>query len=129
MDCRACNLDDLHHLAQKLTKFEVVELRSGDLCVLGSESFADNRTQLLPWDECLARLPAYCEKVGLPSTAKEFVASLKEQLESTAQQLDDKFPSCRGDVSINDAGASPRLRGSFLPLMPLSWSDILPSQT
>ncbi|WP_028628399.1 Tn3 family transposase [Metapseudomonas resinovorans] len=80
------------------------ELRSGDLCVLGSESFDDYRRQLLPWEECLGRLPAYCEKVGLPSSAKEFVASLKAQLEETAQQLDDKFPSCRGDVSINDAG-------------------------
>ena len=69
------------------------ELRSGDLCVQGSESFADYRKQLLPWEECLQRLPAYCEKVGLPTTAKEFVASLKSQLEETAQQLDDKFPS------------------------------------
>lgn len=80
------------------------ELRSGDMCVLGSESFADYRKQLLPWEECLQRLPAYCEKIGLPGTAKEFVASLKTQLEETAQQLDEKFPSCRGDVSINDAG-------------------------
>ncbi len=80
------------------------ELRSGDMCVQGSESFADYRKQLLPWEECLQRLPAYCEKVGLPGTAKEFVASLKTQLEETAQQLDDKFPSCRGDVSINEAG-------------------------
>src|SRR3546814_2810856 len=74
------------------------------MCVLGSESFADYRKQLLPWEECLQRLPAYCEKVGLPGTAKEFVASLKNQLEETAQQLDDKFPSCRVDVSINEAG-------------------------
>lgn len=80
------------------------ELRSGDMCVLGSESFADYRKQLLPWEECLQRLPAYCRKVGLPGTAKDFVASLKTQLEETAQQLDDKFPSCRGDVSINEAG-------------------------
>ncbi|ENZ3603024.1 Tn3 family transposase, partial [Pseudomonas aeruginosa] len=80
------------------------ELRSGDMCVLGSESFADYRKQLLPWEECLQQLPAYCEKVGLPGTAKEFVASLKTQLEETAQQLDEKFPSCRGDVSINEAG-------------------------
>ena len=80
------------------------ELRSGDMCVLGSESFADYRKQLLPWEECFHRLPAYCEKVGLPGTAKEFVASLKIQLEETAQHLDEKFPSCRGDVSINEAG-------------------------
>ncbi len=81
-----------------------IELRSGDMCVLGSESFADYRKQLLPWEECLQRLPAYCEKVGLPGTAKEFVALLKTQLEDPAQQLDEKFPSCRGDVSINEAG-------------------------
>ncbi|EPV0132268.1 DUF4158 domain-containing protein, partial [Pseudomonas aeruginosa] len=80
------------------------ELRSGDMCVQGSESFADYRKQLLPWEECLQRLPAYCEKMGLPGTAKEFVASLKAQLEETAQQLDEKFPSCRGDVSINETG-------------------------
>ncbi|OVZ44539.1 Tn3 family transposase [Pseudomonas aeruginosa] len=80
------------------------ELRSGDMCVLGSESFADYRKQLLPWEECLHRLPAYCEKMELPGTAKEFVASLKIQLEETAQHLDEKFPSCRGDVSINEAG-------------------------
>jgi len=80
------------------------ELRSGDMCVQGSESFADYRKQLLPWEECLQRLPAYCEKMGLPGTAKEFVASLKAQLEETAEQLDEKFPSCRGDVSINEAG-------------------------
>ncbi|PZP90123.1 MAG: Tn3 family transposase, partial [Variovorax paradoxus] len=60
------------------------ELRSGDMCVQGSESFADYRKQLLPWEECLQRLPAYCEKMGLPGTAKEFVASLKAQLEETA---------------------------------------------
>lgn len=80
------------------------ELRSGDLCVLGSESFADYRKQLLSWDECLARLPDYCEKVGLPANAKDFVAVLKSQLEETAQHLDEMFPSCRSDVSINEAG-------------------------
>ncbi|TQH28527.1 hypothetical protein FLI61_32375, partial [Pseudomonas aeruginosa] len=45
-------------------------LRSGDLCVQGSESFADYRKQLLPWEECLQRLPAYCEKVGLPTRGR-----------------------------------------------------------
>ena len=75
------------------------ELRSGDMCVQGSESFADYRKQLLPWEECLQRLPAYCEKMELPGTAKEFVASLKAQLEKTAQQLDEKFPSCQPYIS------------------------------
>ena len=95
------------------------ELRSGDMCVQGSESFADYRKQLLPWEECLQRLPVYCEKVGLPANATEFVASLKSQLEETAQQLDDKFPSCRGDVSINEAG-EPVLRRVTARDIPLS---------
>ncbi|MCV3216625.1 hypothetical protein OGM63_24480 [Plectonema radiosum NIES-515] len=33
-----------HHLA--------AELRSGDICVIGSEEYADCREQLLPWSEC-----------------------------------------------------------------------------
>src|SRR5208283_3552469 len=35
-------------------------LQTGDLYVVGAETFADYRAQLLPWAECEARLPAYC---------------------------------------------------------------------
>jgi len=80
------------------------ELRSGDLCVEGSESFADYRRQLLPWEECQAMLPDYCKKIGLPDNAQDFVAGLKAWLTETADELDQRFPSCRGDVSINAAG-------------------------
>lgn len=85
------------------------ELRAGDLSVRGSEEFADYREQLLSWDECEALLPAYCEKIGFPSNAKDFVASLRDWLAETAKQLDDKFPECRGDVSLN-ANGEPVLR-------------------
>ncbi|MFB9160265.1 Tn3 family transposase [Chromobacterium violaceum] len=85
------------------------ELRSGDLCVTGSEEFADYREQLLPWEECEALLPAYCEKIGLPANAESFVSGLREWLTETAQQLDDKFPTCRGDVAL-DANGEPVLR-------------------
>lgn len=80
------------------------ELRSGDLSVGGSEAFADYRHQLLPWEECQTLLPDYCRKIGLPDTAEAFVAELKAWLTGTAEQLDKKFPSCRGDVAINAAG-------------------------
>lgn len=80
------------------------ELRSGDLCVEGSESFADYRRQLLPWEECQAMLPDYCKKIGLPDNAQDFVAGLKAWLTETADGLDQRFPSCRGDVSINAIG-------------------------
>lgn len=85
------------------------ELRSGDLCVIGSEEFADYRTQLLPWEECEALLPAYCEKIGLPASADLFVAGLREWLTETAQKLDDKFPECRSDVALT-ANGEPVLR-------------------
>ena len=80
------------------------ELRSGDLCVAGSESFADYRQQLLPWAECEAMLPDYCAKIGLPDNAEEFVAGLKAWLTDAGETLDKKFPTCRGDVTINSEG-------------------------
>lgn len=80
------------------------ELRSGDICVAGSEAFADYRKQLLPWDECQAMLPEYCKKIGLPGNADDFVAGLREWLTETADQLDKKFPSCKADVAINADG-------------------------
>ena len=36
-------------------------LRCGDVYVEGSEAYADYRQQLLPWAECVPRLPAYCQ--------------------------------------------------------------------
>jgi hypothetical protein len=80
------------------------ELRSGDLCIEGSEEFADYRKQLLSWEECQALLPAYCEKVGLPDTAAQFVETLRNDLTKTAEHLDAKFPECHGDISLNAHG-------------------------
>lgn len=80
------------------------ELRSGDMCVAGSETFADHRDQLLSWDECQKLLPAYCEKVGLPNNAKDFVAMLKEKLTEKAEEVDRNFPDHHGDVSIGSNG-------------------------
>ena len=78
-------------------------LRSGDLFVPGSEAFADYREQLLPWDECEERLPAYCEAVGLPATAAGFVAGLRCQLTAAAERADDAFPD-NAELTIDKAG-------------------------
>ncbi|WP_255992060.1 Tn3 family transposase [Chitinolyticbacter albus] len=108
---------DRRHLEICVFSYLADELRSGDLCVAGSEDFADYRKQLLPWDECQTLLPAYCEKVGLPDTAAEFVASLREWLTEKAQDLDNKFPDCRGDVTWGSNG-EPVLRKTVAKEIP-----------
>src|SRR6266571_8274702 len=49
------------------------ELKSGDICVIGSEQFADYRDQLLPWEMCEPKVAAYCQQLGLPATAEGLV--------------------------------------------------------
>ena len=58
------------------------ELKSGDLAVRGSEQYADYREQLLSWEACEPKVAEYCQKLGFPATAEEFVShGLLDQLE------------------------------------------------
>ena len=80
------------------------DMKSGDVSVTGSEAFADYRQQLLPWSECKTMVPSYCERIGLPATAHEFVAELRGKLERTAQRVDDGYLGNHGELVINDQG-------------------------
>ena len=48
------------------------ELGTGDIAITDSERYADYRTQLLSDAECEARLAAYCQATGLPTTPTAF---------------------------------------------------------
>jgi len=85
------------------------ELKSGDICVTGSEAFADLREHLLPWPECEQRLIAFCTRVGIPVSAAECVAELKQRLTETAAKLDTSFPDLKGELAIG-ANGMPVLR-------------------
>jgi TnpA family transposase len=85
------------------------DLRCGDVCIDGSEAFADYRKQLLPWKECEARLADYCDRIGIAAGAAEFVDGLKALLADTAAQVDKEFPQHAGDVTIGSNG-EPTLR-------------------
>ena len=85
------------------------DLRCGDICIEGSEAFADYRQQLLTWDQCKDRLAEYCDRLDLATTARAFVGDLKTQLEETAQRVDKAFPQHAGDVVIGSNG-EPTLR-------------------
>jgi hypothetical protein len=49
------------------------ELKSGDICIDGSEAYADYREQLLSWEECEPLVANYCQELGFPMTAEELV--------------------------------------------------------
>jgi TnpA family transposase len=78
-------------------------LRSGDLYVPGSEKYADYREQLLSWEECTGRLPAYCESMDLPDGAEAFTRQLREHLEAAAERADAAFP-VNSELSIDEDG-------------------------
>ena len=78
-------------------------LRCGDVYVEGSEAYADYRQQLLPWDECVPRVPAYCQALQCASTASAFVANLRARLRETAQRVDVTSPE-NTELTIDDEG-------------------------
>jgi len=80
-----------------------LELRTCDIAVPGSEQYADYREQLLPWAECGPLVESYCMKLGLPTTADDFVRQLQTELDSVAAEVDAGFPSNTA-VSINKDG-------------------------
>jgi len=47
---------------------------------------------MLPWPECQRRLKEFCDRVGLPASADEFVQELQRQLTEVAARVDRQFP-------------------------------------
>ena len=68
------------------------ELKSGDLCLPGSDRFADYRDQLISWEEYHRDAVAYGEMVGLPIDADDFVARMKARMTQAAEATDRAFP-------------------------------------
>jgi hypothetical protein len=70
----------------------MLELKSGDLFIEGSDKFDDYRKQLISWEEYRESVETYCQQVGLPTKEAEFVSNLKERLTSTIISVDSSFP-------------------------------------
>ena len=68
------------------------ELRSGDIFIEGAETYADYRKELLDWKSCEPLLNEYCDEVGIPNTAKDFVKTLRNNFIKTANRVDKQFP-------------------------------------
>ena len=79
------------------------ELKSGDICVAGSQDYADYREQLLSWSDCLPLLDEYCDNLGWPNNSNDFVEHLKSWLEQTATKVDEGYPN-NTQIVINEEG-------------------------
>jgi TnpA family transposase len=69
------------------------DLRSGDLCIPGSDRYSDYRGQLVSEEEYRKGIASYGERAGIPVEAATFVASLKDRLTKAAAKADDGFPT------------------------------------
>ena len=69
----------------------VRELKSGDLCVSGSDAYSDYRDELVPMEECERTRADYGEKVGLPVDSAAFVKHLRALLIEAAAQADEIY--------------------------------------
>ena len=83
---------DRRHFAICLFTQVVNELKSGDLCIPGSEEYGDYRDQLVSWEEYSRDVAGYAEQAGMPAEAAAFVAALKARLAVTAAATDRGFP-------------------------------------
>ncbi|MGB5631586.1 MAG: hypothetical protein WBM86_02245, partial [Waterburya sp.] len=71
-----------------LFSYLATEFKTGDACVVGSESYADFREQLLSLTECEPLLEDYCRQLNFPDNGAEFVEYLREQLTKVANEVD-----------------------------------------
>jgi len=70
----------------------MLELKSGDLCIPGSDQFSDYRKELVSEDEFERGVALYGEQAGIPVDGPSFIARLRAQLEAAAKRADDNFP-------------------------------------
>ena len=91
------------HFEAMVFTYLAEELRTGDVAVAGAAEFGDWNINLLPWSECEPLLAEFCEEAGLPATAAEFTAALKQRHAEAAAALDAGY-SDNADLVIDEAG-------------------------
>jgi TnpA family transposase len=84
---------DRRYLELCVLSCAMIELKSGDLCIAGSERFSDYREQLVSWDAYERQIATYCHQVGLSSDPAQFVHDLQHRLMETIRCTDAAFPT------------------------------------
>jgi hypothetical protein len=81
------------HLEVCVFSYLAAELRSGDIAVVGSDSYANLHAQLMTWDECQPLAADFCAQAGIPIDAAALVAHYRHELTRTAATVDAGFPA------------------------------------
>ena len=71
----------------------MVELKSGDLCVAGSEQCSDYRAQLISWEAYAQQVATYCQQVGIAADPAQFTQDLRTKLAESIRTTDATFPT------------------------------------
>ncbi|WP_308250407.1 Tn3 family transposase [Sphaerisporangium fuscum] len=95
------------HLEVCVFSYLAAELRSGDIAVAGSDSYANLHDQLMSWEECAPLVEEFCTEAGLPTEARELTGHYKKLLADTAASVDTGYP---GNTDLVLEGGRPVLR-------------------
>jgi len=83
---------DRRHFEVCVFSHIVHELKSGDLCIRGSDRFSDYTEQLVSWPEFEAAAATYCKQAGLDVDPGRAINKLQLQLTGAAKTVDREFP-------------------------------------
>ncbi|MFI7705439.1 Tn3 family transposase [Nonomuraea sp. NPDC049480] len=83
------------------------ELKSGDIAVAGSDSYANLHDQLMSWEECEPLVAEFCAEAGLPTNPRELTRHYRQLLADTAAEVDSGYPA-NPDLTLE--GGRPMLK-------------------
>ncbi|MEV8610738.1 hypothetical protein AB0383_22875 [Amycolatopsis sp. NPDC051373] len=94
------------HLEVCVFSYLASELRSGDIAVVGADSYANLHAQLMSSDECVPLAEKFCGQAGIPSDPKQLTAHYRAALTDVAAVVDAGFPH-NTDLSLRGRPPDP----------------------
>lgn len=113
---------DRRHFEVCVFSHIVHELKSGDLCIRGSDRYADYSEQLISWPEYEQSKATYCKQAGLDLDAGRSINKLRLQLTALAQTVDREFPD---NESLRIEDGEPVLSKAHAKQAPLQLTKLL----
>jgi TnpA family transposase len=81
------------HLEVCVFSYLASELKSGDIAVAGSDSYANLHDQLMSWQECEPLVEEFCAEAGLPTDPRELTRHYRRLLADTSAGVDAGYPA------------------------------------